>query len=535
MFKTLLKKQLLELNSFYFIDKRKNKIRSSKGAIGMIIVFAILFLIIAFAFFGIGLMFHDGLVKLNLLWVYYTMMGIISIFIGTIGSVFNTYAGLYKSKDNDMLLAMPIRTSLILVTRMAGVYIMALLYISIVWIPTILVRIMFGAPSVVEIISTIAIVFVLGLLVTTLTCALGYIVALISSKVKNKTLISTVLYVLLFGLYYYVNLQLNSIINSFLANIDSIKHSLKIYGYPLYAFGKACRGDVLYFLVFSVVVILIFALCVYVMSRSFVSIISGNKSSTKKNLVKAKDYTARSLSVSLLLKELKRFVSSTTYFLNAGLGVILLIIGCIFLLVYKTDLFIIYSKISLELGIGYEILPVVAAVIISMFVSMDAITAPSISLEGKSLWILKSLPIKPIQVLYAKINLQMLVNGIGIVVGTVMFSIIINSNFYQSILIFAVATIINFAFALFGIIMNLKRPNLNWTNETTPIKQSLSTFVVTFSGIIINALLFLAYFKLRNICGPEVYLLAAFLVILFISVLMLDWIKGRGVKTFNNL
>ena len=35
--------------------------------------------------------------------LYFLIMGMIAIALGTFGSVFNTYSGLYLSKDNDLL------------------------------------------------------------------------------------------------------------------------------------------------------------------------------------------------------------------------------------------------------------------------------------------------------------------------------------------------------------------------------------------------------------------------------------------------
>ena len=35
------------------------------------------------------------------------LMGLLAVFLGAFGSVFNTYSGLYLAKDNDLLLSMP--------------------------------------------------------------------------------------------------------------------------------------------------------------------------------------------------------------------------------------------------------------------------------------------------------------------------------------------------------------------------------------------------------------------------------------------
>ena len=53
--------------------------------------------------------------------------------------MFNTYAGLYLPKDNDLLLSMPIPVSVLVAARLLGVYLMGLLYSAIVILPAIIV------------------------------------------------------------------------------------------------------------------------------------------------------------------------------------------------------------------------------------------------------------------------------------------------------------------------------------------------------------------------------------------------------------
>ena len=48
-------------------------------------------------------------------------------------------AWIHSAKDNDLLLAMPIPTSMILLIRLSGIYAMGLLYELIVMIPMVLI------------------------------------------------------------------------------------------------------------------------------------------------------------------------------------------------------------------------------------------------------------------------------------------------------------------------------------------------------------------------------------------------------------
>ena len=50
------------------------------------------------------------------------LVGLIAVFLGAFGSVFSTYSSLYLSKDNDLLLSLPIPVRCVMASRLLGVY-----------------------------------------------------------------------------------------------------------------------------------------------------------------------------------------------------------------------------------------------------------------------------------------------------------------------------------------------------------------------------------------------------------------------------
>ena len=82
MFKTLLKKQFLEINSFYFQDRKTGKRRSKGGMIAFIVLYAWLFIFLGFTFFGVAAMLGETFFALGMNWLYFAFMGIISVFLG---------------------------------------------------------------------------------------------------------------------------------------------------------------------------------------------------------------------------------------------------------------------------------------------------------------------------------------------------------------------------------------------------------------------------------------------------------------------
>lgn len=89
--------------------------------------------------------------------------------------------------------------------------------------------------------------------------------------------------------------------------------------------------------------------------------------------------------------------------------------------------------------------------------------------------------------------------------------------------------------ALIGLALNLKMPNLNWTDPTVPVKQSLCVVIALFGGWAIITVLGGIYFILMKFITPLVYLVVISVVGAVVSALLLRWIDTEGAKIFDTL
>jgi len=163
MVKILLKKQLTEIFRAYFYDAKKNKARSKAAIMGYIVLFVILMVGILggmFTFLSVSLC--GALTAVGFDWLYFAIMGLLAIFLGAFGSVFNTYSGLYLAKDNDLLLSMPIPVGTIMISRLLGVYLMGLMYSGVVIIPAAAVYLIIGSHSLPAVIGCILLVLLIS-------------------------------------------------------------------------------------------------------------------------------------------------------------------------------------------------------------------------------------------------------------------------------------------------------------------------------------------------------------------------------------
>ena len=87
--------------------------------------------------------------------------------------------------------------------------------------------------------------------------------------------------------------------------------------------------------------------------------------------------------------------------------------------------------------------------------------------------------------------------------------------------------------ALFGLFLGLKMPNLNWTSEITPIKQSVSVMIALLSGFGYTVLLCGGYMLLKGWkLGFVGYMSLSGAVTLALGALLYLWHKKRGCKLF---
>ena len=535
MLKALLKKQFLELNSFYFQNRKTGKRRSAGSTVGMIILFVLIFASLGFTFFGVSSMLADAFIPLKLDWLFFAMMAMSAIALGTFGSVFTTYAGLYKAKDNELLLSMPIPPSKILLARMTGVYIMSLLYTALVWVPACIKYFIAGKLTPLCVINCILQLFVLTLFVTVLTCVLGWVVALISSKLKSKSFVTVILSIAFFGLYYFVSFKINSLLQTVVVNAQAIGGKLKASFYPVYLLGLSCCGKVVPMIICTAVTAALFALMYFILSRSFIKITT-TKTADKKAEYKSEQIKTGSVSSALFRKELKRFAASPTYMLNGGLGTVI-VLALAVAAVIKADTIRNYMEmVSAEIPFDISpLFPVIGACMICLVLSMDQITAPSVSLEGKNIWILQTLPVEPRDIFNAKRKLHIAVNAPCAVIASIGLGYAVGADFSQ-IIYMIVLTVADVMFtAALGLFLNLKNPNLTWTNETAPIKQSAAVAIGLFGGwgkaLLIGAVAFL----LMNKIDMTYYPFACAVVLLLAARYLNRWIDTKGAEIFRYL
>lgn len=533
MLKALLKKQLLELNTFYFQNKKTGRLRSRKGVIGFIILYAALFIFVSFVFVGLAFLLAP-LLQTDFSWLYYCLMGLVAVLYGTFGSVFNTYAGLYHAKDNDLLLSLPVPPSRILLVRLVGVASMSLLYSAMVSVPTAVVRFLSAPVTPAGVVCDILLIPAITILVTVISCALGWVVAWLSSRFKNKSWLTVIFALVFMGAYYYFCSNSFNVIQKLITEADSVGRVMRTWLAPFYLLGRAGEGHILSMLLFILLTAAFFALTWFILSRTFLRIVT-KRDGTAKKVYAEKTVKAVGFRKALLRKELRRFTSSPTYMLNAGLGCLFMPLGAVLLLIKAGDIqSFIHDFVAAEPMLA-QFLPVIGTMIVCAIASMNVITGPSVSLEGKNIWLAQSLPVAPWEILRSKLQLHRVLTIPPALFCGLALAVVLEQDFPAVIMM--LGTICGYVLlsSAVGLVMNLKNPNLTWTNETVPVKQSFSVFITMFGGWVVSIGLSALYYPLRNLLTGYQYLTISLVVLVLLARYTERWLRAKGSIIFASL
>lgn len=90
MIKTLIKKQMMEMFSFFWRDKKKNIVRTGRSLVLWVILYIVMFAVIAGMFLSLALIMCPPLVAAGMDWLYFAVTGLVAVALGAFGSVFNT-------------------------------------------------------------------------------------------------------------------------------------------------------------------------------------------------------------------------------------------------------------------------------------------------------------------------------------------------------------------------------------------------------------------------------------------------------------
>lgn len=295
----------------------------------------------------------------------------------------------------------------------------------------------------------------------------------------------------------------------------------------------AISNNVLLVLASMAVSIIIYVLFIYTYSGTVMRINAKANQGYHVTNFKVKTVKQNTVFKALFLKEKDRFFKNFLYVFNTAFGMILLAGGSIYLMFNRN---LILNGLSEILQGDTNLLKIISQILIIgiiFFGQMTCTTSSSISLEGKSLWIMKSLPITVKQIFWSKILLNVVVIVIPSSISLFMLGLTFSFGllYYLMGLLFIIAS--SFGISMFGLLMNLLFPKLEYENEQEVIKQSLAAFLGVMVPMMAGMGMMVFFFTCMD-QFPYLFelILLAYIIIDVIQYLLL---MKQGTKKFEAL
>lgn len=451
--------------------------------------FLYLFTALFFAAFATVLILSVGkiLIPFGLSAQFFGIVNSLSFAVIFIFSIFETKAELFDCKDNELMISMPIRPGHLVIARIIMVLIYNYLISAVFTIPSTVIYAVLSGGEIKGIVGSLIISIVTPLAATALASAVGYAVALISKKMKNKTLATVLISLVFLALYFwgYTELLGSASGNDIATALVNLTNNIGFIAY----LGKASLLFPANTAVYMLVCIGLSFIAYAVIQKFYFSIITMNYSASSAGY-KKKELKRRSTLVALSKKEFSKFFSSSTYMLNCGLGLLFATAAGIFLII-KREMFV-----SLAEAVTYfvpdadpqRILALGSAALIIMTSSISYISSCALSLEGDSLWVLKSMPVKSRDVLISKTVPHIILSLPFVISAAVMAAITFKLDAVSTVLLFLTVILSTVISGFVGVILNVAFPKFKYNNETEPIKQSASTFLTMLSMLVVTAM-----------------------------------------------
>lgn len=476
--------QLCNLFGINEIRHTKDKAKKARfiglAAVWIMLIAMLIGYVGAFAY-GLAAM---GISEIIPMYLYAVASLLILIF-----SFFKAGSTLFAMKGYEMMISLPVSKASIIISRFLCMYVTNLLVELLIMLPGLVVYGFFVSPSV-----SFYIVFLLGslflpLLPLTVSSILGALITAASARSKHKSLVETVLMLLIvvavLGGSLFLSDKESQITEEVLKNIAEVL-SLQIGNMypPAVWFSDALFGNVGAFGLLIGVPTLIFAVFVAILQKYFQMICAAIHAVSAKNNYKMTKLQRSSHITALCRKELKRYFSSSVYVTNTMAGYVMAVL--ISAGVFFMGVEMLATVLGLP-GMGAEILTCMPYVL-SCLLCMTSITACSISMEGNNFWQIQTLPVTAKEFYDSKILASICVAVPFYLISEILLILAVKPTGLSFIWFLVIPVCYILFSCVAGITVNLAFPVLKWENEVRIVKQSASMLVTMLIGVLSSIL-----------------------------------------------
>jgi ABC-2 type transport system permease protein len=436
--------------------------------------------------------------------------------LGFLFGFFQAQGYLFQYKDFDLLGTLPISQKVIIAAKLTMMLVFVYLFAMIMVLPTYGVWWYLANPSIFQLFLFIPMYLVTPIPLMLLGSFISYWIRKLTQRFIRANVLQTIFSVLFIISFTSFSYGLNQWVpSSILTWIDSID----VFGD--WFIDSMTNLAPLPFLGFMAIHGLILFGFIWLMSQPLLSM---NQQRTLAPKIEYKKVPIKTMSVyrHLLVKEWHRFIGTSIYFMNTGFGLVLLLAATLVALFFPTLVSDLNRTLTL---IGVHPIWLIFAVI-GFSLSTVYTPAVSLSLEGKNLAILKTLPIPALTIFKAKIGFNLWLT-LPVVLSTTLIALTIFSlTWIEAILVLAMLLLFAILLSIFFLYLNLFFPRFDYHHEVEVVKQSLAALLAVFGGFAwMGLFLWLVLFPLATLT-PSIQMISVILLeLLAIGVMSLILVR----------
>ena len=461
----------------------------------------------------------------------YIMMGLsetvmpLMMAVSSIMILFTTMAKasnfIFSSKDNDLLMSLPVTNWAIIVSRFASLYIYETVITAVIMLPALCVYSVLCGPSPLFILGAVISMFFVPLIPLAVATVIGIVITYIAARFKYKNIVVIVLGAAAFVAVMYLSFNISNVDESQLLQMNTLIMDMVSQLYPpaaLYIFGMG--GNLLAYVGYLLVSLVVAGVIISLIAWRFGRLCAALTAHKARGNFKMTQLKAGTAFGALLKREFKRYFSSTIYVLNTALIYVLLVIGAVALF------FIEDLDAVLNIPGAGNMIGALVPLLIAFFAGITSTTSASLSLEGKNLWLIASFPVRSVTVFHAKIVLNLILGLPCVLIAAALCVIRFRLGFADAVFAVVIPVLYTFLAAVGGMCLNIHFPNFTWTNEAAVVKQGAAPTITVFGGM---ALVFIpgGILFMTGIAAPVLYSVLAVVLLILIGFFYMDVRKAR--------
>ncbi len=461
----------------------------------------------------------------------YVQLGVpqLTIFNGAIFGFMVTFfmgilrgATVVKNTDAEMLLSLPIKRTSIILAKSISKYLLQLAFTAALFLPYIVAYFWLGGAPVVHLLRGLLVCLIIPLLAVGMEYLLNSLFFALGGKIRNAQALSSGLSILFLVGFLFVNFSFNS---NYATTAEEAIAQMHTFAPARWCVEFVAEGNLLSLLFLLLLTVIPFVLGLRLYARNY-----GVKQRTFRSSKTGLDFRSHTPMRALLRNESARYFGSSAYLVNTIFGIVIMVVLTIVLLFLPKDN-IIFELASYQAFASY--LPLLVGAVYSFFPAITTISASAISMEGRQIWLIKSLPLSVRDIFVAKIGFNVLITVIPSFLCSLAGGLLLGIAAQDLWIVVLLPVLSGFAISICGLYINLCHPKLDWDNEAKVVKQSMAAGLTLLVGFVIVLFPLVLYLTvLVDLIAPSVMgLLWVVAELVFIAIYIL-LLKTKGVKCY---